>query len=218
MKKFLSFFLIFFFLPATLYAYCPPAPYVSVHVRPVMPATRITQDITLTQLRDLAPHAANETPGGYTITSPLTFTPTLRIQTMTSQNPPITCAAIERVDVEFGIEQADIFIAREFPYGSCAYRAILEHEMKHIKMDESFIAAQIPYLRQKIKTISQEIGVIQTPREEMIQIFLDRVKPILEAFRAQRDSWQETLDTPREYAQVQNQCNGEITKIIQNQP
>lgn len=115
-----------------------------------------------------------------------------------------------------------IYIGSEFAPGSCAYRAILAHEFRHMQayldhlpkaelivrdaLDKRF-AGKPFYAPQgtSVSALEHEVSHTWIPfiRDEMAKAELAQVE----------------IDAPEEYQRISHSCNGEIQKILRdNQP
>ena len=122
-----------------------------------------------------------------------------------------------RMAVSLFYTPAVIYVGREFAPGSCAYREILAHEMRHLKtyLDhlpkvESVVRAalvrrfdnkpQYAPAGQAEALLEQEIEHTWMP---YIKNEMNRVEPL-----------QAAIDTPQEYTRLSKVCAGEVQSII----
>lgn len=127
-----------------------------------------------------------------------------------------------RLSFSLGYAPFVIFIGSEFAPGTCAYRAILAHEFRHMQayldhlpkaelivrdaLDKRF-AGKPFYAPQgtAVSALEHEVSHTWIPfiRDEMAKAELAQV----------------VIDAPEEYQRISNSCNGEIQKILRdNQP
>jgi hypothetical protein len=100
-------------------------------------------------------------------------------------------------------------IAREIKPGSCPERAVREHEAKHVAL-----ARQMqPQLQQRLSDSLRQPGSLAmlTSEPYLAQPKLEArlaqiLKQVTAAFTAEQDRLELAIDTPQEYARVQNVC------------
>jgi hypothetical protein len=127
------------------------------------------------------------------------------------------CAS-PQLTLTLGFGPMTIYVAKEFPAGSCAYDEIYRHEQRHVKAYQEHLAAIG-------KTLSDSLsrrfagggpwhGPVNGLRERLQGELSERWLPYIEREIAQVDDAQALIDTPEEYARVSESCNGEIKKQL----
>ena len=144
-----------------------------------------------------------------------------RYQVRISVNPSdkMACAQISEFDLNFGFDDTVVYLARELPYRSCSYQVVMEHEMKHVKMDKVFVGSYSPYIPEMLEKAIQEIGVIRASSPEVAE---KRISAAVTQYMADlgknfsqvRSTMQAKIDTEDEYARLGKSCNGELSRII----
>lgn len=127
------------------------------------------------------------------------------------------CAS-PQITLSYGFNPMTVYVAREFPRGTCAFQEIHEHEMRHVDA----------YLRH-INSIEKELTDTLTARfaGEKIwrgpvgqtgrliqQEFNARWVPYVQQQIKRVDEAQAKIDTTAEYERVTNACQGEIKKRL----
>ncbi|MFP5393905.1 MAG: hypothetical protein ACLGI6_20565 [Gammaproteobacteria bacterium] len=110
-----------------------------------------------------------------------------------------------------------VYIGSEFAPGTCAYREILAHEMRHLKayMDhlprvESVVRSALAR-RFEGKPLYAPIGHAQALLEKEIDTgWMPYMKNQMGAVEQQ----QAAIDSPREYARLSKVCKGEVQSLI----
>jgi len=122
-----------------------------------------------------------------------------------------------RLKVELTYAPVKIYVGNEFPVGSCGYREILAHEMRHMQayMDhlpkvEKTVAAALAK-RFGGKPFYAPSGTARTALSFEID---SGWLPYIKAEMAKVEAVQAAIDTPAEYARLSKACNGEIQKIL----
>lgn len=110
-----------------------------------------------------------------------------------------------------------IYVGNEFPVGSCGYKEILAHEMRHMQayMDhlpkvEKTVAAALAK-RFGGKPFFAPSGTARTALSFEID---SGWLPYIKAEMAKVEAVQAKIDSPAEYARLSKVCNGEIQKIL----
>lgn len=110
-----------------------------------------------------------------------------------------------------------VYIGKEFVPGSCAYKEILAHEMRHLKayLDhlpkvESVVRVELAK-RFEGRPLYAPIGMAQLRLEHEIDAnWMPYMKNQMGAVEAQ----QAAIDSPREYARLSKVCKGEVQSLI----
>lgn len=124
-----------------------------------------------------------------------------------------SCLWLKNISIEIHINPT-IFVASEYPKDSCMYNAVLEHEMKHIKVDREVATAYQEQLRSMASAIAQQIGVVGPKREIEVEITHKKIIKYVEGnmtkvtdkMYEQRRRLQQKVDTLEEYERVQKKC------------
>lgn len=123
-----------------------------------------------------------------------------------------------QISISYGFSPVTVYVAKEFPPGSCAHKEILEHEMRHAKTYQDHIAQMEKALQTTLTArfasdtpwrgpAGQIAGKINQEMEERWLPFIQRsIKEVDEA--------QKRIDTDEEYERISNACDGEVKKII----
>ena len=112
-----------------------------------------------------------------------------------------------------------VYVGREFAPGSCAYREILAHEMRHLKAYVEYL----PKVESRVRaTLERGVGAspVYAPRGQA----LARVKqeldgqwmPFIKREMAKGMALQAGIDSPAEYARLGKLCQGEVQSLIRS--
>lgn len=121
------------------------------------------------------------------------------------------------IDIEISVGPQTISIASEFPQGTCSFNAIMEHELRHARTNQSIAESIGSRLRQAIvQAYGQQIfygdasslqsGIIQNIESEWLT-WASREADEGNALHAQ-------IDTPDEYARMRTVCGGEVARLL----
>lgn len=127
------------------------------------------------------------------------------------------CAS-PQIILRYGFSPLTVYVAREFPPGSCAHREIYDHEMRHVKTYEDHLVAIEKELSEALNARFATGTPWRAPAGEVaarLQRELDeRWLPYVQRQIRAVEQAQALIDTDEEYARVANSCDGEIKKVM----
>ncbi|UCV02500.1 hypothetical protein [Dechloromonas denitrificans] len=125
------------------------------------------------------------------------------------------CAS-PQLTMTFGFMPMTVHVAKEFPAGSCAYREIYDHEMRHVQTNQAHIAAiekeLTEALSRRFATGAPWRGPAGQTRDYLQRELDERWMPYIKRAIGRVELAQALIDTPEEYARVAASCDGEISK------
>lgn len=129
------------------------------------------------------------------------------------------CAS-PQITLTYGMTPLTVFVAREFPPGSCAHKEIREHEMRHVQTYQTHLAAieknLAETLDRRFATGSVWRGrsgeTAAALRRELDEYWL----PYVQREIRKGEIAQAAIDTPEEYERVAQACDGEVAKRLRS--
>jgi hypothetical protein len=125
------------------------------------------------------------------------------------------CAS-PQLALTIGFSPMTVYVAKEFPEGSCAYKEIYAHELRHVKTYQTHLASiekdVTETLSRRFATGAPWRGPVGQTRLRIQQELDERWLPYIQREIGHADEAQSLIDTPEEYARVANACNGEVKK------
>ncbi|MEO7494047.1 MAG: hypothetical protein ABIT83_00015 [Massilia sp.] len=121
------------------------------------------------------------------------------------------------VDVNLAYLPIVIYVSREFAPDSCAYRAILAHEMRHLNAYLDYLPKVEGVVR---NSLTPRLGaqLVYAPAGQSrlkLQRELDREwLPFIKREVARVEHLQQAIDTEKEYARLSKVCAGEVQSLI----
>lgn len=122
-----------------------------------------------------------------------------------------------RLTVQLTYLPVIIYVGREFAPGTCAYREILAHEMRHLD-------AYMDFLPRAEKVVSSALArrfegkplyALRGQAHDLLQREVDSGwMPYIKREMAKVEVLQAAIDTPREYARLGKVCAGEVQSLI----
>lgn len=140
----------------------------------------------------------------------------IRIMQETYPSLNTGCLYIDSVKVNIHIKPT-IYIAKEYSQNSCMYKAVMEHEKKHIAVDRKIVNKYTNLIVYGLDKALKKAGYAQGPfstgrlpaEQKRIQ---DYTQAIVNAYAQQmteeRKKLQQDVDSLQEYNRVNNLCRG----------
>lgn len=129
------------------------------------------------------------------------------------------CIHVDSIDIIVHVNPT-IYVASEYPKGTCQHNAIVEHEKKHVQTDIAIARKYATQIKQKLGGYLMKNGYSYGPfpieRLEDAQAKVQNsiqtlVKQNNEGMTAERTSLQQQIDSLQEYQRVAAQCEGGLT-------
>ncbi|QGZ38835.1 hypothetical protein IP92_05232 [Pseudoduganella flava] len=122
-----------------------------------------------------------------------------------------------QIKVQLTYAPVKIYVGNEFPVGSCGYKEILAHEMRHMQ-------AYMDHLPKVQGTVSTALAKrfegkplyapAGTARSALAFEIDSGWLPYIKAEMAKVEAVQARIDAPAEYARLSRACGGEIQRIL----
>lgn len=126
--------------------------------------------------------------------------------------------ATHQITIEYGFKPITVYVGREFPEGTCAFKEIVEHEQKHVRAYQEHAKAIEAELTQAFKQRFASTTPIRGPAGEAQQRLQrelnDNWMPFVKRMMDQVEHTQKLIDSPEEYQRVAASCDGSITRQL----
>ncbi|WP_079433225.1 hypothetical protein [Zoogloea sp. LCSB751] len=126
------------------------------------------------------------------------------------------CAS-PQISVTYGFSPLTVYVAKEFPKDSCAYREIYQHEQRHVDAYRQHLAGiekeLADTLSRRFTTGGPWRGPIGQARTRIANELEERWGPYVRREINKVELVQAQIDTPEEYRRVAERCDGAIKKI-----
>ena len=150
--------------------------------------------------------------GGLTATD-MSVSNSVEYEFLESQWNKSVCLRINKIALTLDMSQT-VFVATDFPQGTCAHNAILEHEQKHVAVDDTVVAEFQAVYASELNRYVQNIGFIgpvqSSIAEQTKQKLLKEVTAITDGVTqkmfAEWRERQKAVDTKQEYERVSALC------------
>ena len=127
------------------------------------------------------------------------------------------CAS-PQITVTYGFSPLTVYVARESPEGSCAFKEIYQYEMRHVKTYQAHLVSieteLAATLSRRFATGSPWRGPSGQTRAQLERELNERWLPYVQREINRVDADQTLIDSPEEYARVADSCNGEIGRLM----
>ncbi len=121
------------------------------------------------------------------------------------------CAVPDRVNIDLGYPKFTIYIDRRYRRGSCEYRAISEHEERHVAIYRQQLDRLISWVRGRMaREISRMAPVIAvSPKygaEEIKRRLSLKLTPLIKRLQRATEADNREIDSMASYVRVQSMC------------
>ena len=127
------------------------------------------------------------------------------------------CAS-PQLTVTYGFSPLTVYVAREFPEGSCAFKEIYQHEMRHVKTYQAHLVSIENELTATLNHRFASDGPWRGPAGEtrmaLERELSERWLPYIQRAIDRVDADQSLIDSADEYARVADSCKGEIRQLM----
>lgn len=187
----------------------PNAPY-DINVQIIFPKARINHTHSIAELGKISGF-------GHDVRAIGLMKPDLVIETRPrAQGLPMGqrfCFWLTGFDVKLRYRRVDVFVAREYPRGSCPYNAILEHEREHVRVAKQNLQEFAPRIRRALTSLliptGKEPVMVASAKHAQIEVKSisdELLQPIYKDMMASLKLAQKKVDTPMSYARVRSKC------------
>lgn len=122
-----------------------------------------------------------------------------------------------RIDVMLSFEPLDVYVAREFPPLSCAYREVLKHEMQHVRIYAEQLQRIEALVRDELKD-RYDGRPLYAPTGKGLETVQAQVNnwlgPMLREELAKVEVMQRRLDSSDETDKLSHACMGEVAAMM----
>lgn len=110
-----------------------------------------------------------------------------------------------------------VYVAREFPQGTCAYDQILEHEMRHVQVYREHLPKAEAVVRDALKTAFQA-EPLYAPAGYANMLLQQKISDgwltFIQGELNKVEERQALIDTVQEYARMGTICDGQVPKTL----
>lgn len=122
-----------------------------------------------------------------------------------------------KIDVELRFEPLDVYVAREFPPQSCAFREVFKHEMQHVRIYTEQLQRIEGLVRSELLNRYQG-HPLYTAEGDSLRILQEQIDgwlpALLHAEMAKVELMQQRLDQADETDKLSHACMGEVASMM----
>lgn len=143
----------------------------------------------------------------------ITVSHSVKYETVTNSQSREMCYYYSQVDIVIHINPT-VYVAREFPQGSCKHNAILQHENQHVIIDREVVNKYAQIIGQNVSAdVSRQSmfgPIAESGRAQMEAYIADHMKQMISTYTDQmnneRRQRQQAHDSMAEYERVNRLC------------
>jgi hypothetical protein len=143
----------------------------------------------------------------------------MKLHRLLSADGQWECAS-PQITLSYGFTPMTIYVAREFPLGSCAYREVFAHEQRHVRAYQAHAQAVeaeiVEAMNHRFATGSYWRGPVGEAQIRLKEELGGRWIPYVKNVLKRVESDQARIDTPDEYDRISASCDGEIRRLLFN--
>lgn len=125
------------------------------------------------------------------------------------------CASPQLV-MTYGFNPMTVFVAKEFPPGTCPYNEVFQHELRHVTTYQQHLKNiekdLVEALSRRFATGGPWRGAVGQTTEILEREMDERWIPYVKREIGRVEIAQALIDTPAEYDRVSSACNGDVRK------
>ena len=121
-----------------------------------------------------------------------------------------SCIWVAEVDAQLGGSDMDVYVASNYPVGSCEYDQVMAHENAHVAINNSVLEAYAPRIGAKLREAVHHFPLVTnniSDGKRVPGLLTEQIKPIYDAMIAELRRRNHALDTPESYRKSQDQCH-----------
>ncbi|MEH6403137.1 MAG: hypothetical protein V7750_07180 [Sneathiella sp.] len=121
------------------------------------------------------------------------------------------CIRLATVKFEFGNKHSEIFIARKYRPGTCAYKAILTHEKEHMQINDRLQKQYAKKIKKELQKSANRVRPYHSRKtneaaKSIANRLVHEMTPFIAEFRDVKRKANLKIDTPRSYKRVRSKC------------
>lgn len=139
-----------------------------------------------------------------------------KASTLQRRGEALTCMR-PAIEVTLSLDPHTVSVASEFDEGSCAYRHVLAHEMRHVEVNQQTLASAADRMREGMRSSFANKVYYGEPaelQERLTRHIREQWLPWVDAQMKHTLQRHREIDTPEEYARNRTACGGEIARVL----
>jgi hypothetical protein len=120
------------------------------------------------------------------------------------------CVWVTDVAARIGDPELDVYVAANYPEGTCEYNVVREHENQHVEINRSVVHAWGPQIGAKLREVVAQSFPMEAANNADVQrvpnMLMDRLQPLFEAMNVELRQKNGAIDTPENYRRTAERC------------
>jgi len=168
-----------------------------IDIKTQVPATNYSYDKNVTAIQ-LMLREGGRTYAGYSDDWVLSVTLAKPMFTVDGEADGSGC--LKAVRVVFGFENMDVLIANDFKPGTCAFKALNDHEYEHVTINTYTLEDYAKNVRSSLQEVAGEKG------PQALTPYRDKLEQAVADFEKRLRNREVVLDTPQNYDRMIAKC------------
>ncbi len=179
--------------------------------------TRSIKELGEFQISSVSPFGNKQTQVHGLMQGPVDITSEVSISWRINETTDQACFWYDRIDVTLTLEPV-VYIEKNTKPGTCRYRAVYNHELKHVNTDRQIVNEYSAVFKKHIQDFVQQRPIygpfptnttqdIQQHMGDALRYSFENLKSQMEADRLSR---QLAIDTIDEYRRVASECDDDV--------
>lgn len=121
------------------------------------------------------------------------------------------CVALARIGAKLANEDVSVLVDRRYKPGSCERKAVLAHEMEHVRIGNEVLREWEGRARDRLRAVADRWSGRWVPASDARRIdkeIADVVADLVRRMEADSRRRNARIDTPASYREVQRRCRG----------
>lgn len=210
------FLLLFALRTAPAAAQCPETPPAarnpSVRVEVLEPKLVYRHDVDLFGLGRIK-HTFEKAPTGWVMLGVTITSDHLAIQVrpvLLRRADGRLCVWVTDVAARLGDPELDVYVAANYPEGTCEYDVVREHENQHVEINRSVVRAWGPRIGAQLRDfVARSFPMVAATTADVQKIprtLMDRLQPLFDAMNGELRQKNGAIDTPENYRRTAARC------------
>lgn len=122
-----------------------------------------------------------------------------------------SCAVLTLAKATISVPELDVYITNDYRKGTCLYKAVLTHELKHVKILRDGLDDMIKSMKKELGPAAARAGIVYAPTSKaalnMLKARVQKyMKPIFKVWEAQNLRANAALDSVESYVSEDRLC------------
>lgn len=122
------------------------------------------------------------------------------------------CATVEKAEIHIGFDKpVKVLLPNRYPEGGCPRRVLLEHELQHVHINSSSLAASETRFRDAVKGLSATFPIhaddVEDARAQAEAVAAEAIEVVRQSVLDEITARNAAIDTEASYRSLQSRCD-----------